>query len=192
MSPWRRLLMALAGAAWLGVVAPAAAQTMGDYCYTPPSVGKSLPPNVMIVMDSSGSMLNYAYDYDGSNRSTGYDPTHEYYGYFKPDLYYTYSSQKFRESRPKSGNTIAADEWDGNFLNWLTMRRIDVVRRVLTGGDFNASSNTLVAEYPDAQQRGDRKRADGSTSPAVSTMTRRAAWWSGRWMPPPCPTSAAR
>lgn len=161
-----RALSVLALASLVGGTAPASAQTMGDYCYTPPTVGKSLPPNVMIVMDSSGSMLNYAYDHDGTNRSTGFDDSKEYYGYFKPDLFYTYSSSKFRESRPKEGNTIDAGEWDGNFLNWLTMRRIDIIRKVLTGGDYNANSNVLVGEYPDAEIRG---RYKGVGSPQSYT-----------------------
>jgi type IV pilus assembly protein PilY1 len=151
----------------LGGVAAAGAQTMGDYCYTPPSVGKSLPPNVMIVMDTSGSMLNFAYDYNGSGWSEGFDPTREYYGYFDPDTYYEYSSSVFQPVRTRSGSgdTASGAEWDGNFLNWLTMRRVDVARRVLTGGDY--ASNTLYAEGPDSGSRGFAKRADATTTPAV-------------------------
>jgi type IV pilus assembly protein PilY1 len=53
----------------------------------------------------------------------------EYYGYFDPDARYSYSSSIF--SRNPSG------DWSGNFLNWLTMRRIDVARKVLMGGLAN-------------------------------------------------------
>lgn len=50
----------------------------------------------------------------------------KYFGYFNPDARYTYSSNKFVPD--PSGN------WSGNFLNWLAMRKIDVLRKVLMGG----------------------------------------------------------
>jgi type IV pilus assembly protein PilY1 len=53
----------------------------------------------------------------------------EYYGYFDPTSRYSYSNSIF--SRDPAG------EWSGNFLNWLTMRRIDVARKVLIGGLAN-------------------------------------------------------
>ena len=53
----------------------------------------------------------------------------EYYGYFDPNSRYSYASSIF--SRDTAG------EWSGNFLNWLTMRRIDIARKVLMGGLAN-------------------------------------------------------
>jgi type IV pilus assembly protein PilY1 len=50
-----------------------------------------------------------------------------YYGYFDPDARY---------SNP-TGNVFvrtSGGAWDGNFLNWLSMRRIDITRKVLMGG----------------------------------------------------------
>lgn len=65
-------------------------------------------------------------------------PSRAYYGYFNDKYYYTYTGAggKFLPSRFKGNPVVpkAADEWDGNFLNWLMMRRTDVLRRVLTGG----------------------------------------------------------
>ncbi|HKJ88303.1 MAG TPA: hypothetical protein VKA48_07330, partial [Gammaproteobacteria bacterium] len=159
-----RVGLVLLGGFALAAMGAAQGATKSDYCYTPPSIASSLPPNVMIVIDNSGSMLDFAYDFADSDNdgftssgevSTGYDPSKDYYGYFKSDYFYTYSSSKFHESRSKSGNTIASDEWDGNFLNWLTMRRVDIVRKVLTGGDY--SSSTLVGEAPDGDYRGKLK-----------------------------------
>jgi type IV pilus assembly protein PilY1 len=49
-----------------------------------------------------------------------------YYGYFDPDARYSHVSNVF--VRDPSG------AWDGNFLNWLSMRKIDVTRKVLMGG----------------------------------------------------------
>ncbi|MEJ2687990.1 MAG: hypothetical protein P8124_12485, partial [Gammaproteobacteria bacterium] len=79
-----------------------------------------------------------------------------YYGYYNPDYFYTYSN-KFELAYKKvsydttnalwnvetlSGSSTTLDNaaivsnqlWDGNWLNWLCMRRIDVLRKVLMGG----------------------------------------------------------
>ena len=41
---------------------PSASQAaMTDYCIVPPYVVQNVPPNVMIVVDTSGSMYNFAY-----------------------------------------------------------------------------------------------------------------------------------
>ena len=37
-------------------------------------------------------------------------------------------------------------DWDGNFLNWLTMRRIDVVRKVLVGGKVRDRAGESLGE----------------------------------------------
>ena len=34
---------------------------MEDYCVAPPYVIQNVPPNIMIVLDNSGSMFNFAY-----------------------------------------------------------------------------------------------------------------------------------
>jgi type IV pilus assembly protein PilY1 len=90
-----------------------------------------------------------------------------YYGYFNPDYFYKYSSNIFipvyqkvsydsgssswtvkafdsaTETLSSSTTTltsanIAAGFWDGNFLNWVCMRRVDVLRKVLVGGLSNS------------------------------------------------------
>jgi len=53
------------------------------------------------------------------------DDSTKYYGYFDPTSRYSYSSGFVRDSSGK---------WDGNWLNWLCMRKIDVARKVLVGG----------------------------------------------------------
>lgn len=89
-----------------------------------------------------------------------FEPTRAYYGYFNDKYYYTYSSAggKFLPNRPKSAGAKAADEWDGNFLNWLMMRRTDVLRRVLTGGRAVGGEGTgfdkLRTIEPDSTIRG--------------------------------------
>ncbi len=94
--------------------------------------------NILLMLDNSGSMNYPAYpdpynpDVDGIDSGTVLTgatfagSTTSYYGYFDPDARYSYSS-----------NTFVRDEagpWDGNFLNWVSMRRIDVFRKALMGG----------------------------------------------------------
>ena len=90
----------------------------------------------------------------------------KYYGYFNTDYFYYYSSNVFYHKYKKvryvgdpatsgywevtdlNGNPhnlldseiVSSQLWDGNFLNWLCMRRTDVLRKVLMGG--LASSRT--------------------------------------------------
>ena len=115
---------------------------MSNYCSTPPFVANAVAPNVLIILDNSGSMLWAAYDNDenSSNIATGYDPHQEYFGYFDPTKRYSYSYRNggfFYENR--YGN------WSGNYLNWVSMTRIDVARKVLTGGKFVVKgSDTLI------------------------------------------------
>lgn len=80
-----------------------------------------------------------------------FDSTKEYYGYFLPTYWYTYDSSggRFVTSRLKTAGAKTATEWDGNFMNWLTMRRVDVVRKVMTGGK-TTTSNRLVTTKADS------------------------------------------
>ncbi|MBW2061449.1 MAG: hypothetical protein JRI95_07785 [Deltaproteobacteria bacterium] len=83
-----------------------------------------------------------------------------YYGYFDPEARYTYASNKF--SRDPNG------EWDGNFLNWLSMRRIDILRKVLMGGlatsRTGGGNQTNIGETPAQSSRTYVKRYIGSNA----------------------------
>ncbi|UCF72421.1 MAG: hypothetical protein JSW35_09585, partial [Deltaproteobacteria bacterium] len=97
----------------------AAEPTMADYTSYPVFQLNTVEPNILIILDNSASMNDQAYIGD-------YVDSTEYYGYFEPYKRYSYASNVF--VRDTGG------AWDGNFLNWLTMRRIDVARKVLMGG----------------------------------------------------------
>ncbi len=108
------------------------------------------PPNILLILDNSASMYEFAYkDFDLTCEREGdswcnqctdafansancpdnsFDPSKTYYGYFDPGKKYSYDTagQHFVED-------ISGD-WDGNFLNWLSMRRVEIVRKVLIGG----------------------------------------------------------
>lgn len=103
-------------------------------------------PLIMMVMSRDEQLYNKAYsDYsdlhqgepgDTGRLNTTYDDTFNYSGYFGSNLCYSYSSSVFAVDSVASGtnNHACAGKWSGNFLNWVTMSRLDVVRSVLYGG----------------------------------------------------------
>lgn len=108
-----------------------AAETMADYTDYPIFMTNTVTPNVLIIMDNSGSMNDQAY-------TAAYDSTATYYGYFTSTFCYNYSSNVFNISA--TSGSCASTDFSGNFLNWATMRRVDVGRKVLVGG--TATSRT--------------------------------------------------
>jgi len=125
--------------------------TMENYCQYPPYVRQSVLPSVTLLVSNSVSMLQFAYgdDVDPSNPCDeqtnacgGFDPGKRYYGIFDPDYWYTGSTSSsggFTKAGAVGGTAVSptgrgANDWHGNFLNWLTTRRVDVLRKVLTGG----------------------------------------------------------
>lgn len=112
---------------------------MSDYCSTPPLVSSSIPPNVLIVLDNSGSMNDQAY-------AGSYDPTQfvsgSYYGYFDPAKNYIYSNNGRWEvtALPMTSGTTANPIASGNLLNWATTRRIDAAKKLLIGGKASPRS----------------------------------------------------
>jgi Tfp pilus tip-associated adhesin PilY1/regulation of enolase protein 1 (concanavalin A-like superfamily) len=147
---------------------------MADYTAYPPFVTNAVEPNILLVLDHSGSMQFPAYTgcdfggYDSKRALCGtsdttahpeynYNSTREYYGYFKTDKYYQYGANKFVENAAcsflpgdtgyKIGNTSGCIS--GNLLNWATMTRIDILRKVLIGGKSvsqQSNAHTLRAE----------------------------------------------
>jgi len=99
---------------------------------------------------SSGPVLVIEYDVVCDD-----DAGSRYYGYFDPDARYSYSSGFVRDP---------SGAWDGNWLNWLCMRKIDVARKVLMGGLATArtggGNQTLFGEDPSGWAY--LKRADGT------------------------------
>jgi type IV pilus assembly protein PilY1 len=138
------------------------ANSMASYVSTPIFMSSAIPPNVLIIFDNSGSMNMMAYWEETEEHlegtpwwqedivpTTPYDPTRNYYGYFvsgtsSSRVMYTYADGKFQ--RDPSG------QWEGNFLNWLTMRRADVSRKVVVGGRATvrdgSGTTTLTGEDP--------------------------------------------
>ena len=95
-------------------------QGMSTYCATPPFLVSSVTPNVLFIVDNSGSMKYPAYwpsNLSKKKVDSSFDSNFKYYGIFDPNSQYSYDD---------SGNYFYKDtngDWSGKFLNWLTMRR---------------------------------------------------------------------
>ncbi len=104
------------------------------YWIDPPFLSAKVPPNVFILLDNSGSMNCPAYpgSYDPSQFDSG-----DYFGYYDPHSMYQYDSTNkdwnVTTADPASATT-AQPIASGNFLNWATMRKIDVAKKLLNGG----------------------------------------------------------
>ncbi|MBN1276282.1 MAG: hypothetical protein JXA35_02235 [Deltaproteobacteria bacterium] len=95
------------------------------------------------------------------------DQCKSYYGYFDPNARYTYNSGVFERD--------AAGLWDGNWLNWLCMRRVDIARKVLAGGlatsRTGGGNTTLIGDDHSAQPGRHFKKWFDDTAGAVSPYT---------------------
>jgi len=136
-------------------------------------------PSVVVMLDNSGSMKSRMY-------TSGFNSSTVYTGIFDTTKTYTYDATipvntgayaltiragvagSFVETSctPAAGNTTC---WNGNFLNWLTTRRIDASRDVLIGGKlesrlayaYNGSLNYKIV--------GNNERSDGTFSSAYAS-----------------------
>ncbi|MFV1950600.1 MAG: pilus assembly protein, partial [Nitrospinota bacterium] len=121
------------------------AQTMPDHTAYPPFLCQSTP-SVLLILDNSKSMLLPAYgnyyesDPDAPIRGDQekFKEDEPYSGYFDPAAKYFYDTTLNLFTKDNNGNT--ADWMQGNLLNWITMRRIDIARKVLVGGKVNTRS----------------------------------------------------
>lgn len=122
------------------------------YNAVPPFVTKGEgKPNVLIFLANSEDLNEFAYKRVGfgrdvANPDMGYDPNTIYYGYFETDKMYTYTSNDRFETAdlvPLDRTAHFVDKTtpvSGNFMNWLCMRKIDVLKKVLIGGKYNPRS----------------------------------------------------
>ena len=109
-----------------------------DISQVPLMIGSSSTPLVMLVMGRDHKMYYEAYndasDLDGDGElDVGYKPKITYFGYFDSNKCYTYSSNLFTPSGAATSKKCSG-KWSGDFLNYLTMSRMDALRRVLYGG----------------------------------------------------------
>ncbi len=110
------------------------------YCIQPPFLVAPKQPNVLIILDNSGSMNCLAYQsaFDPSQFTSG-----TYYGYFDPAKNYRYDTSSSTAAAPNrwiptnaamNTGTVANPIASGNLLNWITMSRQDIAKKLLIGG----------------------------------------------------------
>ncbi|HET9394469.1 MAG TPA: hypothetical protein VFO36_00320, partial [Nitrospiraceae bacterium] len=108
-----------------------------------------------------------------------FNPNKEYYGFFDPYRCYSAGSPHFVFGSKKvdgSGNpsvsvACGSAHWDGNFLNWLAMRKKEVTMQALIGGKtLSASSNTDGSANTMAGE--DKTGEDGASGNDCSTTSK--------------------
>lgn len=158
----KRLICAVLALVLLVLSAPSAKATaptvysMNDYTAYPPFLASAAPPLVMLVMSRDHRLFFKAYndvmdlDDDGVVDTT-YKDTVEYFGYFNPNGCYEYDTAdsrfEVRSAATGTNSHYCSSRWSGNFLNWATMARMDVIRKVFYGGKRSVdTSNTTVLQ----------------------------------------------
>jgi type IV pilus assembly protein PilY1 len=118
----------------------------------------SLPPLNMLVMGKDHKIYYEAYN-DASDLTgdgvpevgyQGWRPKADgtpgflidYFGYFNSFACYTWDGNKFNPSSASASKTCGGTAWSGDFLNYLTMSRMDALRRVLYGGKRQTDTAT--------------------------------------------------
>jgi type IV pilus assembly protein PilY1 len=117
-------------------------------------VSRPVAPIVMLDASRDHQLFYKAYndytDLDPDKNDgveTTYKHSFDYYGYFDPYKCYTYSTSNSRfEPSASTTNKYCTSSWSGNFLNWVSMSRADVMRKVLFGGarSTDTSSSTVL------------------------------------------------
>lgn len=120
---------------------------------TPLFLSQAINPQVMLTLSNDHQLFFPAYD-DYSDitgnglADTTYIHDHEYYGYFDPQKCYSYNTTNNRfvpqAVSPNRYCDAVAGEWSGNFLNWVSMARVDTVRKLLYGGTRSVDTATLT------------------------------------------------
>jgi len=109
----------------------------------------STEPRVMLVASRDHQLSMKAYtdysDLDGDGAlDTTYKDSFAYYGYFDSEKCYTYSSGVFSPSAAVNAGThqCGGSTWSGNFLNWASMTRMDILRKTFYGGYRSTDTTT--------------------------------------------------
>lgn len=136
----------------------ATTNTVSDFNSVPMNLtGNSATPLVMINASKDHQLFFKAYsdttDLDPENNDgveTTYKPGFRYYGYFDSSKCYDYSTsdKRFEPTTTPTDDsgycTTPNTYWSGNFLNWVSMARIDIIRKVLFGGHRRVDTATTT------------------------------------------------
>lgn len=116
----------------------------------------STEPRIMLVASRDHQLSIKAYtdysDLDGDGvLDTTYKDSITYTGYFDSNRCYDYNNSRFEPGNATSpgGHECGGSGWSGNFLNWATMTRMDILRKTFYGGkrSTDTTSNTVLERH---------------------------------------------
>src|SRR5262249_3634363 len=96
----------------------------------------------MVAVDTNGNAIATA---TPASPADVFNSTQSYYGFFNPLRCYGTNSNRFiyGSAQTNVSDSCGSSYWDGNFLNWLAMRKQEVIYQVLVGGSpLPAQSNS--------------------------------------------------
>lgn len=166
------------------VLAHLSLESASDFVAQPLTSSSIVTPLVMLGLGIDEKAYRRAYDdlvdLDGDGViDTGYSNAVSYAGYFDAELCYRYDSGLFKADKAAVDH-YCVDRWSGNFLNWLTMTRVDLIRQALYGGHrwLDSDSRTVLerAEVPAdshawVKVHGGADLAQLMPSPGATTMS---------------------
>ncbi|AMO55712.1 hypothetical protein GZ77_08755 [Endozoicomonas montiporae] len=123
-----------------------------NYAFGPIQGSSRGIPQVMLTLSFDHELFKKVYDdysdLDGDGlMDITYKDTINYAGYFESDWCYSHSLSRFRpvaRATGTNGHSCNGATWSGNFLNWGTMSRIDLVRKLIYGGMRSTDTQTLT------------------------------------------------
>lgn len=138
----------------LSLIAPPIYSATLNIADSPLFITKAAPALTMIVLGSDHRLFYEAYNDSSDINGDGkldlhYNPAIDYYGYFDSHKCYTYvntSGNLNKRFEPSSAapNKTCSGTWSGDWLNWATMTRMDLLRKVLYGGYRSIDNSTLT------------------------------------------------
>ncbi len=99
--------------------------------------GSRVAPNLLLHMSLTVADTAVAY-------RDQYSVELAYSGYFNPGLCYSYKDYFAALKRANAWRQCGGDSFSGNFLNWASMSRLDLLRLALTGGDRIVDDKALT------------------------------------------------
>lgn len=143
MNTNRILLILIAG--WIPLPGLALSLSQG------PLFLASTEPRVMLVASRDHQLSIKAYtdysDLDGDGvLDTTYKDSFAYYGYFDSEKCYSYSNDRYEPAGAVTAGThqCGGAAWSGNFLNWASMTRMDILRKTFYGGYRSTDTKTTT------------------------------------------------
>ena len=139
-------------------IPPTFAADVSTYSARPNQSASVSPPLIMLALSLDHELFREAYsdysDIDGDGQiDISYSDKFDYYGYFEANWCYNYvNTFGINHFKPIAAATGANEHfcttptapWSGNFLNWATMTRMDLIRKVLYGGKRSYDFASLV------------------------------------------------